>query len=263
MPDCPCLIAGEYTLTTALYYTKPMFIIPAIDLKDGSCVRLLQGRAEDATVYSDNPVETAKKWRAAGAELLHIVDLDGAFSGEQKNLDSIKAIRGSVDMTLEVGGGIRTMETIDLLVSLGIDRIILGTVAAKDPEFLRKACERHPGKIIAGIDAKDGKVAIKGWVETTGQEATELAKKMKEAGASGIIYTDISRDGMLTGPNFEATEKMARSIELPVIASGGISSIEDIKKLLQIKGLWGAITGKAIYTGRLDVAEAIKLAKGF
>ena len=238
-----------------------MLIIPAIDLKDGNCVRLLQGRAEDATVYSDNPAETAKRWKAEGAEILHIVDLDGAFSGAQKNLDSIKAIRRSVDIALEAGGGIRTMETIDLLISIGIDRVILGTVAAKDPEFLRRACERHPGKIVAGIDAKDGKVAIKGWVETTEQEATELAKKMKDAGAAGIIYTDISRDGMLTGPNFEATEKMAGSVDLPIIASGGISGIEDIKRLLKIEGLWGAITGKAIYTGRLDVAEAVRLAK--
>ncbi len=238
-----------------------MLIMPAIDLKDGNCVRLLQGRAEDATVYSDNPVDTAKKWKAAGAEILHIVDLDGAFSGTQKNLDSIRAIRRSVDMTLEVGGGIRTMETIDLLISMGIERVILGTVAAKDPGFLRQACDRHPGKVIAGIDAKDGKVAIKGWVETTGQEATGLAQKMKEAGAAGIIYTDISRDGMLTGPNFEATERMARSVDLPVIASGGISSIDDIRRLLKIEGLWGAITGKAIYTGRLDVAEAVRLAK--
>ncbi len=239
-----------------------MLIIPAIDLKDGNCVRLLQGRAEDATVYSDDPVQTARRWKSSGAEILHIVDLDGAFSGSQKNLDSIKAIRQSVDMVLEVGGGIRTMGTIDLLLSMGIERVILGTVAAKDPEFLRKACDRHPGHVVAGIDAKDGKVAIKGWVETTGQEATELARKMKEAGAAGIIYTDISRDGMLTGPNFEATEKMARSVDMPVIASGGISSIEDIKRLLQIEGLWGAITGKAIYAGRLDVAEAIRLARG-
>ncbi len=239
-----------------------MLIIPAIDLKEGKCVRLLQGRAEDATVYSDDPVQTARRWKAAGAEILHIVDLDGAFSGSQRNLDSIKAIRQGVDMVLEVGGGIRTMDTIDLLISMGIERVILGTVAAKDPEFLRQACGRHPGKVVAGIDAKDGKVAIKGWVETTGQEATELAKKMKDAGAAGIIYTDISRDGMLTGPNFEATEKMARSAGVPVIASGGISGIEDIKRLLQIEGLWGAITGKAIYTGRLSVAEAIRLAKG-
>ncbi len=238
-----------------------MLIMPAIDLKDGNCVRLLQGRAEDATVYSDDPVDTAKKWKAAGAEILHIVDLDGAFSGTQKNLDSIRAIRRSVDMTLEVGGGIRTMETIDLLIAMGIERVILGTVAAKDPGFLRQACDRHPGKVIAGIDAKDGKVAIKGWVETTGQEAIGLAQKMKEAGAAGIIYTDISRDGMLTGPNFEATERMARSVDLPVIASGGISSIDDIRRLLKIEGLWGAITGKAIYTGRLDVAEAVRLAK--
>ena len=239
-----------------------MLIIPAIDLRGGKCVRLLQGRAEDATVYSDNPAETARRWVSAGAELLHIVDLDGAFSGSQGNLESIKAIRQAAGAAIEVGGGIRTMETIDLLVSLGIERVILGTVAVKDPNFLRRACERHPGRIIAGIDARDGKVAVKGWVETTGEDALGLAKRMKEAGASGIIYTDISRDGMLTGPNFAATQKMAENAGLPVIASGGISSIDDIKKLLEIKGLWGAITGKAIYTGRIDVREAIKLSKG-
>lgn len=239
-----------------------MLIIPAIDLKDGKCVRLLQGRAEDATIYSDNPAETAKRWASAGAELLHIVDLDGAFSGSQRNLESIRAIRAAVGVALEVGGGIRAMETIDLLVSLGIDRVILGTVAVKEPEFLKRACEKHPGRVIAGIDAKDGKVAVKGWVETTGEDALGLAGKMKDAGAAGIIYTDISRDGMLTGPNFEATEKMAENAGLPVIASGGISGIEDIKGLLKIKKLWGAITGKAIYTGRLDVGEAIRLSKG-
>ena len=238
-----------------------MLVIPAIDLKGGRCVRLVQGRAEDATVYSDNPAETARRWAAAGAELLHIVDLDGAFSGSQANLEGIRAIRGAVGAALEVGGGIRRMETIDLLVSMGIDRVILGTVAVKEPEFLRLACERHPGRIIAGIDARDGKAAVKGWVETTGQDALALAGKMKDAGAAGIIYTDIARDGMLTGPNIEATRKMAENAGLPVIASGGISGIEDIKGLLEIKGLWGAITGKAIYSGRLDVAEAIRLAK--
>ena len=240
-----------------------MLIIPAIDLQGGKCVRLVQGRAEDSTVYSDNPAETARRWVAAGAELLHIVDLDGAFSGSQdkNNLESIRAIRGAVEAAMEVGGGIRRMETIDLLVSMGIDRVILGTVAVKEPEFLRLACERHPGRIIAGIDARDGKVAVKGWVETTGQDALGLAGKMKMAGAAGIIYTDIARDGMLSGPNIEATRKMAENAGLPVIASGGISGIEDIKRLLEVGGLWGAITGKAIYSGRLDVAEAIRLAK--
>ncbi|MDA8388518.1 MAG: 1-(5-phosphoribosyl)-5-[(5-phosphoribosylamino)methylideneamino]imidazole-4-carboxamide isomerase [Nitrospiraceae bacterium] len=238
-----------------------MLIIPAIDLREGKCVRLLQGRAEDATVYSDNPAETAQRWMSAGAELLHIVDLDGAFSGSQRNVESIKAIRGAVDIVLEVGGGIRRMETIDLLISLGIERVILGTVAVEDPGFLSRACDRHPGRVIAGIDARDGKVAVKGWVETTGEDALGLAGKMKEAGVAGIIYTDISRDGMLTGPNFEATQKMAENIDLPVIASGGVSNIDDIKKLLEIKGLWGAITGKAIYSGRLDIREAIRLSK--
>ena len=238
-----------------------MLIIPAIDLKEGKCVRLLQGRAEDKTVYSDNPAETARRWAAEGAELLHIVDLDGAFSGAQTNIESIKAIRKAVSADLELGGGIRDMETINMLISMGINRVILGTIAAKDPDFLKRASDRHPGRIIAGIDAKDGKVAVKGWVETTGIDALDLAKKMKECGAAGIIYTDISRDGMLTGPNFEATARMAENVDVPVIASGGISSMDDIKKLLNIKGLWGAITGKAIYTGRLDVREAMELTK--
>lgn len=238
-----------------------MLIIPAIDLKEGKCVRLLQGRAEDKTVYSDNPAETARRWAAEGAELLHIVDLDGAFSGAQTNIESIKAIRKAVSADLELGGGIRDMETIDMLTSMGINRVILGTIAAKNPDFLKRASDRHPGRIIAGIDAKDGKVAVKGWVETTGIDALDLAKKMKECGAAGIIYTDISRDGMLTGPNFEATARMAENVDVPVIASGGISSMDDIKKLLNIKGLWGAITGKAIYTGRLDVREALELTK--
>ncbi len=238
-----------------------MKIIPAIDLKGGKCVRLLQGRAEDSTVYSDNPAETAKRWASMGAEIIHIVDLDGAFSGTQANLESIKAIRKAVDITLEAGGGIRTAEAVEGLVSLGIDRVILGTIAAKDPEFTKEMSHRFPGRIIAGIDAKDGKAAIKGWVETTGQDALELARKMEACGAAGIIYTDISKDGMMAGPNIEATRRMAASVSLPVIASGGISSLKDIENLLTINGLWGAITGKAIYSGSLDLAAAIGLTK--
>lgn len=238
-----------------------MLVIPAIDLKEGRCVRLLQGRAEDSTVYSDNPAATAVRWASAGAELLHIVDLDGAFSGSQGNLESIKAIRQAVDIPLQVGGGIRSMETIAALLSLGIDRVILGTAAAQNPDFLKRACDGYPGKILAGIDAKDGKAAVKGWVETTDVDALGLALGMQQLGAAGIIYTDISRDGMLTGPNIKATELMAKNVDIPVIASGGVAGIEDILALSKIERLWGAITGKAIYSGRLDLSEAIKLAK--
>lgn len=239
-----------------------MLIIPAIDLKNGKCVRLLQGRAEDSTIYSDNPAETARKWQALGAQLIHIVDLDGAFSGAQSNTESIAAIRKAVDIGLEIGGGIRSMETIVKLFEMGIDRVILGTIAVKEPDLLKKAAEKFPGRIIAGIDAKNGKVAISGWVETTDIDGLELAARMEKNGGAGIIYTDISKDGMMVGPNIPATRKMAESVKIPVIASGGISSLQDIRNLLEIKKLWGAITGKAIYSGSLDLKEAIRATKG-
>ncbi len=238
-----------------------MIIIPAIDLKDGRCVRLLQGRAEDATVYSDNPAETAKRWESAGAELLHVVDLDGAFTGNQKNLESIIKIRNAVKIDIEVGGGIRDLDRIGRLLSSGVNRVILGTLAVEKPELVNEACKKYPGKVLVGIDAKNGLVAVKGWVEVTQVKARELALKMQGYGAAGIIYTDISRDGMLTGPNIEATREMAESLNIPVIASGGISSIDDIKRLSGIKGLWGVITGKAIYSGSLNLSEAIRLSK--
>ncbi len=238
-----------------------MIVIPAIDLKEGKCVRLLQGRAEDATVYSDNPEDTAKRWVAEGAELLHIVDLDGAFTGGMKNISAIEAIRKAIRIPIEVGGGIRDMNRIEKLLSLGVNRIILGTVAVEKPELVKEACKKYPDKILIGIDAKNGFVATKGWVEVTQIKAKELALKMQGYGTAGIIYTDISKDGMLTGPNMEATREMAESLNIPVIASGGISSIDDIKRLSEIKGLWGAITGKAIYSGTLNLKEAIKLVK--
>ena len=237
-----------------------MIIIPAIDLKDGFCVRLLQGRKDDVTVYSDDPVSTALRWESAGAQLLHIVDLDGAFSGSQKNLEGIVKIRKAVKMDIEVGGGIRDMERINLLISQGINRVILGTSAIENPELLKEAASKYPGCILAGIDAKDGFVAVKGWVEVTKVKAVDLALNLQEYGVAGIIYTDISRDGMLTGPNIDATRQMAESLKIPVIASGGISSIEDIRRLLTIKKLWGAITGKALYSGKLDLREALKVA---
>lgn len=238
-----------------------MLVIPAIDLKDGQCVRLLQGRKEDATVYSNDPAAVAKKWESYGARLLHIVDLDGAFTGSQKNIDSIRQIRAAVKMDLEVGGGIRNIDRIDILMDLGINRVIMGTVAIENPEIVKKASVKYPGSILVGVDAINGLVAVKGWVEITKVKAGDLSLTMQDYGAAGIIYTDISKDGMMLGPNIEATREIVDSLDIPVIASGGISSIADIDKLLGIKKLWGAITGKALYAGSLDLAEAIKLAQ--
>jgi len=237
-----------------------MLVIPAIDLKDGRCVRLLQGRKDAVTIYSDDPVSIARRWASCGAKLLHVVDLDGAFTGSQKNLDAIIKIRQSVSMDIEVGGGIRKLKKIDDLIGIGINRIILGTAVIENPSLLKDACNKYPGRILVGIDAKDGKVAVKGWVEVTSNDAKELARKAEKNGAAGIIYTDISRDGMLTGPNINAMKEMVENVNIPVIASGGVSSIEDIKALKEIKNLWGIITGKAIYSGTIDLREAIKIA---
>lgn len=238
-----------------------MLVIPAIDLKDGQCVRLLQGRKDAVTTYSNDPASTARQWESCGAKLLHVVDLDGAFTGSQKNLDAIIKIRKSVSMDIEVGGGIRDLKKIDDLISIGIDRIILGTAVIENPSLLKDACDKYPNGILAGIDAKDGKVAVKGWVEVTGVDAKELAREAEGKGAAGIIYTDISRDGMLTGPNVYAMKEMVEAVNIPVIASGGVSSIEDIKALKEIKGLRGVITGKAIYSGAIDLREAIRIAQ--
>jgi phosphoribosylformimino-5-aminoimidazole carboxamide ribotide isomerase len=239
-----------------------MIVIPAIDLKDGLCVRLLQGKKENATVYSDNPASTARRWESCGARLLHVVDLDGAFTGNQKNFDGICKIREAVKIDIQVGGGIRDIEKIDTLISAGINRVILGTVAIENPELVKEVCKKYPSRVLVGIDAKNGMAAVKGWVEVTRVKAKELALKMQDYGAAGIIYTDISKDGMLTGPNIETTREMVEFLDIPVIASGGISSINDIKNLMIIKGLWGAITGKAIYSGAIDLREAIKLTGG-
>ena len=238
-----------------------MIIIPAIDLKDGKCVRLLQGKKEEVTVYSDDPPAMARHWQELGGEILHVVDLDGAFTGEQHNFSKIKAIREAIDIPIEVGGGIRDVDRVQKLIDLGVDRTIIGTSAAKNPEIVQEACKKFPGKVLIGIDARDGKVAVKGWVEVTELDAIEFAKQMQDAGAAGIIYTDISRDGMLTGPNIEAMAIMVQSVQIPVIASGGVSKLDDIKNLMQIKNLWGVITGKALYSGALKLDEAIALVK--
>jgi phosphoribosylformimino-5-aminoimidazole carboxamide ribotide isomerase len=240
-----------------------MLIIPAIDLKEGKCVRLEQGLMNKATVYSEDPATTARHWEAQGAELLHVVDLDGAFAGAPKNLDAIKAIRAAIKIPIEVGGGIRDIATIKTLLSIGIDRIILGTAAIENPDFVREACEKFPGRIIVGIDAKDGLVAIKGWAEVTKVQAIDLALQMQEYGVIAIIYTDIKRDGMLSGPNIEATKSLAKALKIPVIASGGVHTMKDIEDLLTVRysGVSGVITGKAIYSGSLDLKEAIMFIK--
>ncbi len=237
-----------------------MLIIPAIDLKEGKCVRLEQGLMDKATIYSEDPATTARYWESQGSELLHVVDLDGAFAGVPKNLDAIKSIRAAVKMPIEAGGGIRDIATVRTLVSIGIDRVILGTAAIKNPAFVQDACREFPGRIIVGIDAKDGLVAIKGWAEVTEVRAVDLALQMQEFGVITIIYTDIRRDGMLSGPNVEATKSLAEALRIPVIASGGVSSLTDIVNLMKVRcnGVSGVITGKAIYSGSLNLREAIQ-----
>ncbi len=238
-----------------------MIVIPAVDIKDGKCVRLVQGKKEAVTVYSDDPVSMAKHWTEHGAELLHVVDLDGAFTGEQKNFDIIVAIRKAINIPVQVGGGIRDIKGIERLINLGIDRTIIGTSAANEPDMVRKACEKFPGKVFVGVDVRGEKVAVKGWEEMTEWKAVEFARKMEAQGAAGIIYTDIARDGMLSGPNLNAMAKMVNALKIPVIASGGVSSIDDIKNLMQIKNLRGVITGKALYSGALNLKKAIEIAK--
>ncbi|MGN7611040.1 1-(5-phosphoribosyl)-5-[(5-phosphoribosylamino)methylideneamino]imidazole-4-carboxamide isomerase [Magnetococcales bacterium HHB-1] len=245
-----------------------MIIIPAIDLKDGQCVRLFQGRMDQDTIYSDDPVAMAEKWQKQGAERLHLVDLNGAFAGELVNADVIKAICGAINIPIQLGGGIRTMETIEQLFDWGLQTVILGTVACRDPEFVVKACQTFPGRISVGIDARDGQVAVRGWAEVTDIADWKLAQRFENAGVSEIIHTDIHRDGALTGPNVKATRRLAEKINIPVIVSGGVSSLADIKKSLKHSGpfdngnvLSGVITGRALYDGRLDFRSALKAAK--
>jgi phosphoribosylformimino-5-aminoimidazole carboxamide ribotide isomerase len=241
-----------------------VIVIPAIDLKDGKCVRLEQGLMERDTVFNDNPGAQARTWQDQGAELLHIVDLDGAFAGEPKNRAAIEAIVRAVSIPTQLGGGIRDIATIEAYLSLGISRVIIGTAAQRNPELVKEACEKFPGRIVVGIDAKDGMVAVQGWAEVTGITAVDLARKFEGFGVAAIIYTDISRDGMLQGPNLEATRQLAESISIPVIASGGLSTLQDIKNLMTVEssGVTGVITGKAIYTGAINLSEAIKTGKG-
>ena len=240
-----------------------MIIYPAIDIRGGRCVRLTEGRFDAETVFADDPAEMALKWAGLGAEFLHLVDLDGALAGEGKNVPVIERILQSVSIPVQLGGGIRNLETIEKLLSLGVTRLILGSAAVKNPALVEEACKKYPGHIAVGIDAKNGEVAIEGWGQGSGVAATELAKKMAAYGVETIIYTDISRDGMLSGVNVEATAAMARACGVPIIASGGVASIEDIRrvKAVETDGVQGCIIGKAIYTGAVDLQGALALAK--
>ncbi|HIE42960.1 MAG TPA: 1-(5-phosphoribosyl)-5-[(5-phosphoribosylamino)methylideneamino]imidazole-4-carboxamide isomerase [Nitrospinaceae bacterium] len=235
-----------------------MKIIPAVDIKDGRCVRLSQGKINQETIYSNDPVSMANHWDEEGAQLIHIVDLDGAFQGSPVNSKIVKDIIYGSSVDIQIGGGIRNLETIETYVNAGAYRVILGTVAQKEPEFVEEACRRFPGKIIVGIDAKNGLVAVKGWVEVSEQKAIDLAQKMKKYGIAGFIFTDISRDGMLQGPNLESIQSFAESTQLPVIASGGVSNLEDIKNLAKLEsyGVEGIIVGKALYDKVLSFKEA-------
>jgi phosphoribosylformimino-5-aminoimidazole carboxamide ribotide isomerase len=241
-----------------------MIIFPAIDIRDGKCVRLSEGRFDKETIFGDYPADMAKKWASLGAEFLHIVDLDGALAGKSVNLPAIQAILDSVDIPVQLGGGIRTIENIEEVLKLGVSRVILGSIAVQSPELVKVACEKFGDKIVVGIDARDGIVAVEGWGVSGGVEAEELAKKMAAVGVKRIVYTDISRDGTLTGVNTEATAKLARVSGIKVIASGGVRSIQDMidVKAVEADGVEGVIVGKAIYTDSLDLVEALKVSKG-
>ena len=240
-----------------------MIIYPAIDIRGGRCVRLTEGRFDAETVFADGPAEMALKWAGMGAVLLHLVVLDGALAGEGKNVPVIERILKSVNIPEQLGGGIRNLETIEKLLELGVTRLILGSAAVKNPQLVDEACKKYPGHIAVGIDAKNGDVAIEGWGKGSGVAATELAKQMAAYGVGTIIYTDISRDGMLSGVNVEATAALARACGVPIIASGGVASIEDIRRVKAVEsdGVMGCIIGKAIYTGAVDLQEALALAK--
>jgi len=236
-----------------------VLIIPAIDLKDGQCVRLRQGVMEDSTVFSDDPVAMAQRWVEAGCRRLHLVDLNGAFEGKPVNGDAVKAIAKKYPkLPIQIGGGIRNVEIIEAYLSAGVSFVIIGTLAVKEPEFVTEVCKQFPEKIIVGIDAKNGLVATDGWAEVSTMKAVDLAVRFANDGVSSIVYTDISRDGMMQGVNVEATLAMAKASNIPVIASGGVTNMQDIKSLSAVshQGILGAITGRAIYEGTLDVHEA-------
>jgi len=240
-----------------------MLLIPAIDLKDGKCVRLRQGRMEDDTVFSDDPVAIADRWVEAGARRLHIVDLNGAFAGRPVNADAIRRIaEAHPDIPIQVGGGIRDDDAIELYLEIGVTFVILGTNAVNVPHFVGDACSEFPGHIMVGLDARDGKVAIDGWSKLSNHDVIDIAQRFEREGVEAIVYTDISRDGMMTGVNIDATVSLARAINIPVIASGGVARLDDIRRLCAVanEGIMGAVVGRALYEGELDLAEAQRVA---
>jgi phosphoribosylformimino-5-aminoimidazole carboxamide ribotide isomerase len=236
-----------------------MILIPAIDIKQGQCVRLRQGNMEDTTVFSDDPVSMAQKWVLQGAKRLHLVDLDGAFAGEPVNADVVESISNQFpDLPIQIGGGIRTVDTVEAYLEAGVSYVIIGTQAVKKPEFVTELCAEFPGKVIVGIDAKNGMVAVQGWAESSDTSAEHLAQRFEDQGVSAIVYTDISRDGMMQGVNVEATRALANAVSIPVIASGGVTNIDDIKKLNEVKssGIEGVIIGRALYERTISLPEA-------
>lgn len=236
-----------------------MDFFPAIDLKDGQCVRLLRGEMDAATVFGDDPAAQAKAFVEQGAEWIHVVDLNGAFEGKPVNADAVADILDAVDVPIQLGGGIRSVEQVTAWLDAGVTRVILGTVALKQPEVVREACAKHPGKIVVGIDARGGMVATEGWADVSDVPVIELAKKFEDAGVSAIIYTDVGRDGAMEGPDLEGTAALAQAISIPVIASGGVSSLDDLRalKMLEQNGIGGVISGRAIYDGAFSIEEAI------
>jgi phosphoribosylformimino-5-aminoimidazole carboxamide ribotide isomerase len=240
-----------------------LILYPAIDLKDGSCVRLLRGDMEAATVFSTEPAEQARRFEESGFEYLHLVDLNGAFAGRPVNGDAVEAILAAVKLPVQLGGGIRNMATIDFWLEHGVRRVILGTVALKDPELVRVACQRYPGRIVVGIDARDGLVAVEGWARISQVRALDLALRFEDAGVAAIVYTDIDRDGALGGVNVEATADLAFALTTPVIASGGVASLGDLQALVAVEqaGIEGVICGRALYDGRIEPAAALALLK--
>ena len=238
-----------------------MNIIPAIDLIDGKAVRLQKGDYAKVTVYSDRPEEVAKSFYEQGARFLHVVDLDGAKSGKADNFETVKKIVEATELSVEVGGGIRSMDIVDLYASIGVDRIILGTAALTDPDFLKEAVARYGDRIAVGVDIKDGMVAIKGWTEVSNVSCDDFCKYLEEIGVSSVICTDISKDGMMSGTNLELYRSLCEKFALKIVASGGVSTLEDVRALIDMKG-FGAILGKALYTGAIDLAEAVKLTEG-
>jgi phosphoribosylformimino-5-aminoimidazole carboxamide ribotide isomerase len=240
-----------------------MMIIPAIDIKNGKCVRLLQGRMDAETVFSNDPSAMARQWENQGAEMLHVVDLNGAIDKSPQNLMSIQQIVQAIHIPVQLGGGIRDLQTVQLYFDIGIAKVVIGTEAIRNPSLVRQACKDHPGRIVVGIDARKGRVAIEGWTETTDILAMDLARQFEDCGVAAINFTDIHRDGMQTGPNIAETRQLAEAVRIPIVASGGVSTLEDIRNLLPLSksGVIGVITGKALYSGTLNLKDAIALAK--